>query len=58
MKVKIHSPKGNTDFFDIITDVLQGDTLTPIPVHNLLRLRTLRDLMKENGFTQQNARSR
>ena len=27
MKVKVCSPDGDTDFFDIVTDVLEGDTL-------------------------------
>ena len=29
MKVKVHSPDGDTDYFDIIVGVLQGDTLAP-----------------------------
>ena len=28
-KVKVHSPDGNTDYFDIVAGVLQGDTLAP-----------------------------
>ncbi len=28
-KVKVHSLDGNTDYFDIIAGVLQGDTLAP-----------------------------
>ena len=28
-KVKVRSPDGDTDNFDIFTDVLQGDTLAP-----------------------------
>ena len=28
-KVKICSPDGDTDYFDIVTCVLQGDTLAP-----------------------------
>ena len=28
-KVKVHSPDGNTDYFDIVAGVLQGDTLGP-----------------------------
>ena len=28
-KVKVHSPDGDTDYFDIIAGVLQGDTLAP-----------------------------
>ena len=27
MKVKVHSPDGDTDFFDIVAGVLQEDTL-------------------------------
>ena len=29
MKVKVHSPDGGTDYFDIVPGVLQGDTLAP-----------------------------
>ncbi len=29
MKVKVPSPDGDTDYFDIVAGVLQGDTLTP-----------------------------
>ena len=28
-KVKVHSPEGDTDYFNIIAGVLQGDTLSP-----------------------------
>ena len=28
-KVKVRSPVGNTDYFDIAAGVLQGDTLAP-----------------------------
>ncbi len=28
-KVKVHSPDGDTDNFDIVAGVLQGDTLAP-----------------------------
>ena len=38
MKVKVCSPDGDTDLFDIVTGVLQGDTSSP--VHNLPRLCT------------------
>ena len=27
-KVKVHSPDGDTDYFNIVAGVLQGDTLT------------------------------
>ena len=33
----VHSPDGNTDFFKIVTEVLQGDRLD---VYNLPRLFT------------------
>ena len=29
MKVKVHSPDGDTDFFDIVAGVQLGDTLAP-----------------------------
>ena len=29
MKAKVHSPDGDTGFFDIVAGVLQGDTLAP-----------------------------
>ena len=28
-RVKVSSPDGNTDFFDIVAGVMQGDTLAP-----------------------------
>ena len=52
MKVKVLSPDGNTDFFDLVS-VLQGDILALylfiICIDYLLRKSI--DLMKENGFT-------
>ena len=52
-KVKVRSLDGDTDFFDIVAGVLQGDTLAPylfiICLDNVLR--TSIDLIKENGFT-------
>ena len=43
---------GNIDFFDMITGILQGDTLLPCMYIICLNyiLRTLIDLMKENGL--------
>ena len=32
-KVKVHSPDGDTDYFDIVAGVLQGDTLAPYLYH-------------------------
>ena len=59
-KVKVRSPDRDTDFFDIIAGVLQGDTLARYLFINCLDyvLRTSIDLMKENGFTLIKARSR
>ena len=51
-KVKVCSPDGDKDFFDIVTGMLQGDTLAPylfiICLDYILRMSI--DLMKENGF--------
>ena len=52
-KVKVRSPDGDTDYFDIVAGVLQGDTLATY-VFIICRdyvLRTSIDLMKEKGFT-------
>ena len=51
-KVKVHSPNGDTDFFDIFAGILQGDTLVPylfIICRDYI-LQTSIDLMKENGY--------
>ena len=51
-KVKVHSPDGDTDYFDTVTGVLQGDTLAPylfiICLHYVLK--TSIDIMKDNDF--------
>ena len=59
-EVKVRSPDGDTDLFDIVVGVLQGDTLTPYLFLICLDyvLRTLIDLMKGNDFTQTKASSR
>ena len=59
-EVKARSADGNTDFFDIFTSVLPGDTLAPylFIIYQDYVLRTLIDLMKENGFALEKARSR
>ena len=51
-KVKVHSPDGDTDYLDIVTGVLQEDTLAPylFIIYLYYVLRTSLDLMKENGF--------
>ena len=52
VKVKVRSPDGDTDYFDIVAGVLQGDTLSPYLFIICLDyvLRTSIDLMKENSF--------
>ena len=52
-KVKVCSPDGNTDFFDITAGVLQGDTLVKYLFVTCLVdiLWTLIDIIKEYGFT-------
>ena len=38
-KLKVRSPDGDTEYFDIVAGVLQGDTLAPKPLYHLSRLR-------------------
>ena len=59
-KVKVHSPDGDTDYFDIVAGVLQGDTLAPYLFIICLNyaLRTSRDKIRENGFKLTKERSR
>ena len=51
-EVKVRSPDGDTDYFDIVAGVLQRDTLTPynfiICLDNELRISI--DNIKEKGF--------
>ena len=60
IKVKVCSPDGDTDYFDVVAGVLQGDTLA----QNLFIisldyvLRTSIDKIKENGFKLTKERSR
>ena len=51
-KVKVRSPVGDTDYFDIVTGVLQWDTLAPYLFIICLDgvLRTCIDKIKENNF--------
>ena len=60
MKVKVCSPDGDTDFFDIVAGVLQGDTLAPYLFITCLDyiLRMSINIMKENSFTLKKAISR
>ena len=59
-KVKVFSPDGDTDYFDIVAGVLQRDILAPylfiIWLDYVLR-RSL-DKMKDNGFKQAKERSK
>ena len=59
-KVKVRSPDGDTQYFDIVAVVLQGDTLAPYVFIICLDyvLRTSIDKIKENGFELTKNRSR
>ena len=51
-KVKVRSPDGDTEYFDIVAGVLQGDTLAPYFFIICLDYvpRTSIDKIRENGF--------
>ena len=51
-KVKVRSPDGDTEYFDIVAGVLQGDTLAPYLFIICLDyvLRTSIDKIREDGF--------
>ena len=51
-KVKVRSPDGDTDYFDIVAGILQGDTLAPYLFIICLDyvLRTSIHKIKDNGF--------
>ena len=59
-KVKVYSADGDTDYFNIVTGRLQGDTLAPYLFIICLDyvLRTSIDKMIENGFKLRKKRSR
>ena len=59
-KVKVHSPDGDTEYFDIVAGELQGDTLAPYLFIICLDyvLRTSIDKIKENGLELTKKRSR
>ena len=59
-KIKVRSPDGDIDYFDIVTVVMQRDTLTPYMfiIYRDYELWRLIDLMKENGFMLEKARNR
>ena len=58
-KINVHSPDEDTDYFDIVVGVLQGDTLAPylfiICLDYVFKISI--DLMKENGFKLAKERS-
>ena len=60
IKVKVRSPDGDTEYFDIVAGVLQGDTLAPYLFIICLDyvLRTSIDKIRENGFELTKKRSR
>ena len=59
-KVKVRSPDGDTEYFDIVAGVLQGDTLAPYPFIICLDyvLRASIDKIRENGFELTKKRSK
>ena len=59
-KVKVRSPDGDTEYFDIVALVLQGDTLAPYLFIISLDfvLITSIDKIRENGFQLTRKRSR
>ena len=59
-KVKVRSPDGDREYFDIVAVVLQGDTLAPYLFIVCLDyvLRTSIDKIRENGFELPKKRSR
>ena len=60
IKVKVRSPDGDTDYFDIVADVLQGHTQAPYLFIICLDyvLRKSIDKIKENSFKLTKERSR
>ena len=59
-KVKVRSPDGDTEYFNIVAGVLQGDTLAPYLFIICLDyvLRTSIDKIRENGFELTKRRSK
>ena len=59
-KVIVRSPDGDIDYFDIVAEVLQGDSLAPYLFIICLDyvLRTSIDKIKENGFELTKKRGR
>ena len=59
-KEKVRSPEGDTEYFEIVAEVLQGDTLAPYLFIICLDyvLRASIDKIRENGFELTKKRSR
>ena len=57
-KVKVHCPTGDTDYFDIVAGVLQGDTLAPFLFINCLDYVLRKSIDKMKGFKLTKERSR
>ena len=59
-KVKVRSPDGDTEYFDIVTGVLHRDMLAPYLIIICLDyvLRTSIDKIRENGFELTKKRSK
>ena len=59
-KVKVRTPDEDTEYFDIVAGVLQGDTLAPYLFINCVDyvVRTSMDKIKDNGFQLTKKRSR
>ena len=59
-KVKVRSPNGDTNYFDILPGVLQEDTSAPYLFIIFVEyvLRTSIDIMKDNSFKLAKERSR
>ena len=59
-KVKVRSPDGDTEYFDIVAGVLQGDTLAPylFIIYLDYVFRTSIDKIRENSFELTKKRSR
>ena len=60
IKVKVRSPDGDTEYFDIVSGIQQGDTLAPYLFIVCLDyvVRTSIDKIRENGFKLRKNRSR
>ena len=59
-RAQVRSPDGDTEFFDVVAGVLQGDTLAPFLFIICLdyALRTSIDMNKELGFTLTKSKSK